>query len=74
MLKASRALLSVYDKRGLPELAQGLVALGVELLSTGGTYRTLEEAGVPVLAVSARVIGVALCSEVRSLRKRRSLW
>ena len=52
MLKASRALLSVYDKRGLPELAQGLVGLGVELLSTGGTYRTLEEAGVPVLAVS----------------------
>ena len=52
MLKAARALLSVYDKRGLPELAQGLVGLGVELLSTGGTYRELEAAGIPVLPVS----------------------
>ena len=52
MLKASRALLSVYDKTGLPALAEGLVGLGIELLSTGGTYRALEEAGVPVLAVS----------------------
>ncbi len=52
MLKASRALLSVYDKRGLPELAQGLVGLGIELLSTGGTYRALEAAGIPVLPVS----------------------
>ena len=52
MLKASRALLSVYDKHGLAELARGLVGLGIELLSTGGTYRELEAAGVPVLAVS----------------------
>ncbi len=52
MLKAARALLSVYDKRGLPELARGLVGLGVELLSTGGTYRELEAAGIPVLPVS----------------------
>ncbi len=52
MLKASRALLSVYDKRGLVELGRGLVALGVELLSTGGTYRALDEDGIPVLPVS----------------------
>jgi len=52
MLKASRALLSVYDKRGLPELARGLVGLGIELLSTGGTYQELEATGVPVLPVS----------------------
>jgi phosphoribosylaminoimidazolecarboxamide formyltransferase/IMP cyclohydrolase len=52
MLTASRALLSVYDKRGLAEFAQGLDGLGVELLSTGGTFKVLEEAGVPVVPVS----------------------
>jgi phosphoribosylaminoimidazolecarboxamide formyltransferase/IMP cyclohydrolase len=52
VLKASRALLSVYDKSGLPDLASGLVGLGIELLSTGGTYRELESAGIPVLPVS----------------------
>ncbi|HEX7037725.1 MAG TPA: bifunctional phosphoribosylaminoimidazolecarboxamide formyltransferase/IMP cyclohydrolase [Pseudomonadales bacterium] len=48
-----RALLSVSDKTGLTELARGLVRCGVELLSTGGTYRSLAEAGVPVTEVSA---------------------
>jgi phosphoribosylaminoimidazolecarboxamide formyltransferase/IMP cyclohydrolase len=52
MLTASRALLSVYDKRGLVELGQGLNRLGIELLSTGGTFKVLEEAGVPVVPVS----------------------
>lgn len=46
-----RAILSVYDKTGLQELATGLAALGVELYSTGGTKRTLEEGGVSVRAV-----------------------
>jgi phosphoribosylaminoimidazolecarboxamide formyltransferase/IMP cyclohydrolase len=45
------ALLSVSDKTGLVEFAQGLVGLGVKVLSTGGTKRVLEEAGVPVTAV-----------------------
>ena len=52
MLKARRALLSVYDKRDLVELAEGLVELGIELLSTGGTASALEEKGLPVIRVS----------------------
>ena len=47
-----RALLSVSDKRGLVEFAQGLKALGFELVSTGGTYRVLEDAGLEVTYVS----------------------
>jgi len=46
-----RALLSVSDKRGLVEFARGLVALGWELVSTGGTAETLRQAGLPVLPV-----------------------
>ena len=46
-----RALLSVHDKSGLVEFARALAARGVELLSTGGTQRALEEAGLPVTAV-----------------------
>ena len=47
-----RALLSVSDKTGLVALAQILAAAEVELLSTGGTARTLREAGIPVVEVS----------------------
>jgi phosphoribosylaminoimidazolecarboxamide formyltransferase/IMP cyclohydrolase len=47
-----RAILSVSDKTGLAELAQGLARLGVELISTGGTARAISAAGVPVLNVS----------------------
>jgi phosphoribosylaminoimidazolecarboxamide formyltransferase/IMP cyclohydrolase len=47
-----RALLSVSDKRGIVELGKGLVALGVELFSTGNTKATLVAAGVPVQSVS----------------------
>jgi phosphoribosylaminoimidazolecarboxamide formyltransferase/IMP cyclohydrolase len=48
-----RALLSVSDKTGLVELAQALVRRDVTLLSTGGTYRALEAAGVPVQTVES---------------------
>ena len=48
-----RALLSVSDKTGLIELARGLAAAGVELLSTGGTARALSAAGVAVREVSS---------------------
>ncbi len=51
-MRVQRALLSTYDKRGLVEFARGLAGLGVEILSTGGTARALEEAAVPVVAVS----------------------
>ncbi|MGP3966909.1 bifunctional phosphoribosylaminoimidazolecarboxamide formyltransferase/IMP cyclohydrolase [Streptomyces sp. 6N223] len=47
----TRALVSVYDKTGLEELARGLHAAGVELVSTGSTARTIAAAGVPVTAV-----------------------
>ncbi|MCS7058034.1 MAG: bifunctional phosphoribosylaminoimidazolecarboxamide formyltransferase/IMP cyclohydrolase [Meiothermus sp.] len=47
-----RALLSVSDKAGLEDFARGLVELGFELISTGGTQRALEAAGLPVTHVS----------------------
>jgi phosphoribosylaminoimidazolecarboxamide formyltransferase/IMP cyclohydrolase len=48
-----RALLSVSDKTGLVELGRGLVARGFELVSTGGTARTMRDAGLPVTDVAA---------------------
>ena len=47
-----RALLSVYDKTGIAALGHGLVDLGYEVISTGGTLAALEAAGVLVTAVS----------------------
>ena len=47
-----RALLSVSDKTGLADLARGLAAREVDLVSTGGTARTLSDAGLSVLSVS----------------------
>ncbi|MEM9666821.1 MAG: bifunctional phosphoribosylaminoimidazolecarboxamide formyltransferase/IMP cyclohydrolase, partial [Bacteroidota bacterium] len=47
-----RALVSVYDKTGLADFGARLVAQGVELVSTGGTARTLQEAGLPVTEVA----------------------
>jgi phosphoribosylaminoimidazolecarboxamide formyltransferase/IMP cyclohydrolase len=47
-----RALLSVYRKEGLVDLAKGLVARGFEVVSTGGTASELEKAGLPVTGVS----------------------
>ncbi|MFG0593975.1 bifunctional phosphoribosylaminoimidazolecarboxamide formyltransferase/IMP cyclohydrolase [Delftia sp. WSY_4] len=46
------ALLSVSDKTGIVEFAQGLHALGIKLLSTGGTAKLLAEAGLPVTEVA----------------------
>ena len=46
-----RALLSVYDKAGLPELAKALHESGAEIVSTGTTARTIEQAGIPVTKV-----------------------
>lgn len=47
----ARALLSVSDKRGLVPFAGQLVALGYDLISTGGTYQVLRKAGLPVKLV-----------------------
>ena len=51
-LPVKRALMSVTDKTGLVEFASYLSANGVELVSTGGTFKTLKEAGLPVTQVS----------------------
>jgi phosphoribosylaminoimidazolecarboxamide formyltransferase/IMP cyclohydrolase len=52
MLRPKRALLSVSDKTGLAELARALHGAGVELISTGGTFKALTAAGVPAREVS----------------------
>jgi phosphoribosylaminoimidazolecarboxamide formyltransferase/IMP cyclohydrolase len=47
-----RALLSAYDKSGIVDLARGLVDLGWELVSSGGTAKVIADAGLPVLDVA----------------------
>lgn len=47
-----RALLSVYDKTGVVELAKSLHGLGWELLSSGGTAKVIADAGIPVVDVA----------------------
>jgi phosphoribosylaminoimidazolecarboxamide formyltransferase/IMP cyclohydrolase len=51
--RASRALISVSDKAGVVDFARALAGFGIELVSTGGTRKTLSEAGLEVLDVSA---------------------
>ncbi|MCY2959121.1 MAG: bifunctional phosphoribosylaminoimidazolecarboxamide formyltransferase/IMP cyclohydrolase [Planctomycetota bacterium] len=50
--RIQRALISVSDKSGIENFARQLAQLGVEILSTGGTYATLKKGGVPVREVS----------------------
>src|SRR5208282_1682337 len=50
--RASRALISVSDKSGVIEFARALAGHGIELVSTGGTRKTLSDAGLTVLDVS----------------------
>jgi phosphoribosylaminoimidazolecarboxamide formyltransferase / IMP cyclohydrolase len=71
MTRVHRALLSVSDKAGLTPFASGLVALGVELISTGGTARTLRDAGLSVTDV-AEITGVPemLDGRVKTLHPR----
>nr|WP_282447502.1 bifunctional phosphoribosylaminoimidazolecarboxamide formyltransferase/IMP cyclohydrolase [Micrococcus sp. JXJ CY 30] len=59
-----RALISVYDKTGLEELATGLHAAGVSLVSTGSTAQRIAAAGVPVTEV-ADVTGFQECLDGR---------
>ncbi|PXV89369.1 IMP cyclohydrolase /phosphoribosylaminoimidazolecarboxamide formyltransferase [Lachnotalea glycerini] len=47
-----RALISVSDKTGIVELAKEFVSLGIEIISTGGTYSKLKEAGVKAIEIS----------------------
>ena len=52
MAEIKRALVSVSNKEGITEFARGLHAMGIEILSTGGTAKTLRGAGIPVKEVS----------------------
>ena len=51
-MSVERALVSVYDKSGLADFVRQLAALGIEIVSTGGTARLLREAGITVRDVS----------------------
>ncbi|MEW5723996.1 MAG: IMP cyclohydrolase [Thermodesulfobacteriota bacterium] len=53
MIRIQRALISVTDKSGVVDFARELSALGVEILSTGGTARAMMEGGVKVVEVSS---------------------
>ncbi|MFR9676254.1 bifunctional phosphoribosylaminoimidazolecarboxamide formyltransferase/IMP cyclohydrolase [Streptomyces sp. TR06-5] len=59
-----RALISVYDKTGLEDLAHGLHDAGVEIVSTGSTARRIADAGVPVTGVE-EVTGFPECLDGR---------
>ena len=59
-----RALVSVYDKSGLEDLARGLHDAGVDIVSTGSTAKTIQAAGVPVTEVS-EVTGFQECLDGR---------
>ena len=52
-VKIERALLSVFDKTGLIELANALHEMNIELLSTGGSAKAIADAGIPVTDVSS---------------------
>lgn len=59
-----RALISVSDKTGIVEFAKKLQELGVEIISTGGTHKTLENAGLKVIGIS-EVTGFPECLDGR---------
>ena len=47
----TRALISVSDKTGIVEFTKGLVQAGIEIISTGGTKKVLDEAGISTLSI-----------------------
>ncbi len=59
-----RALISVSDKTGIVDFAKRLNDLGIEIVSTGGTYKTLVDAGLPVIGIS-EVTGFPECLDGR---------
>ena len=52
MARIQRALVSCFDKTGVAEFCKGISSLGIEIVSTGGTARSLQQAGVPVTGIS----------------------
>lgn len=63
-ISIKRALISVFDKEGLDELAQGLHEAGVDIVSTGSTAKVIRDAGVPVTDVS-EITGFPECLDGR---------
>ena len=61
---AKRALISVSDKAGVVEFAKGLVELGFEIISTGGTAKALSDAGLKVIGIS-EITGFPECLDGR---------
>ena len=59
-----RALISVSDKTGVVELAGELSSLGVEIISTGGTYKKIKDAGIDVIPVDS-ITGFPECLDGR---------
>ncbi len=59
-----KALISVSDKTGIVEFAKKLNDLGIEIISTGGTYKTLTDAGLPIIGISD-VTGFPECLDGR---------
>ncbi|RKY39764.1 MAG: bifunctional phosphoribosylaminoimidazolecarboxamide formyltransferase/inosine monophosphate cyclohydrolase [Candidatus Omnitrophota bacterium] len=52
MVRIKRAIISVYNKKGIVEFAKGLISNGVEILATEGTYKFLQDRRISVLSVS----------------------
>ena len=52
MTKIKRALISVWDKKDIVQLARFLVSENIEIISTGGTKKVIQESGIPVVSVS----------------------
>ncbi|MBO6512268.1 MAG: hypothetical protein JJ979_27930, partial [Roseibium sp.] len=67
LVPVKRALLSVFDKTGLVDFAKALADRGVELVSTGGSYKALKDAGLAVLDIS-EVTGLYVSGVVGNLR------
>ena len=61
-LAVRRALISVSDKTGIVDFARALADMGVELLSTGGTYRLLADNAIAVTEVSEVTVEASLAS------------
>ena len=62
--RIERALLSVSDKTGLVDFARALAGHGIELVSTGGTRKTMADAGLSVRVLTDLQVGVAPVSTV----------
>ncbi len=72
MSRIQRALISVTNKSGIADFARALSSLGIEILSTGGTYKALAEAGIAPLREVAEVTGFPemLDGRVKTLHPR----